>query len=630
MKNRIEVAPTAIPNPAAAEKSMQNQIYYEGKAASGAGLVVHEGITVKKEGGGGGDGPDFDDAAMLFDMIQDSESVHRYGALSSISICHFGCWTDEKHTWNGKIYAPSEIMNPYGIRTTEMSEDMIEEIVDCFARAAEMAQYAGHDMVQIHGTHGWLINQFLSPALNHRKDRFGGSFENRARFACMVVEAVRKRCPKLGLEYRMCGDEHMEGGFALDEAIELAKMLEDQVDLIHVSSSTFWDPTCGTLFPSAFAPRGCNLELAAAVKRAVHVPVAVVGRLDHLQQMEQIIAEEQADVIAVGRGFIADPKWVEKAYEGREEDITPCLRCNYCLPCAYDPAHYTPFHAHVLRCTVNPEVGREWQKNLHPAGPRKKVLVAGGGPGGMQAAITACDRGHQVILCEEKADLGGRLNTIIGPSFKEDYRTYLDVLKRRVAERPIEVRFHTSVTPELIDEIGADVVIAAIGASPMILPIPGIQDPRVVTVDRMRQTKLGHRVVIIGGGPIGAEEALHLQELGHDVTVIEMRDSLCFGAPYLHYTAVNRKFEQPGAPKAVLNSSCDRITEEGVWVRGKDGREEVYQADTILLAVGMVPKREEAEALREHAKYFFRIGDCYRPATIAEATRLAYDVAFGL
>ena len=260
MKNRIEMAPTAIPTVATMEKSMQNLISYETKAASGAGLIVHEGIAVKKDGGGGGDGPDFDDGAMILDMVKDSEAVHRYGGLSSISLCHFGAWTSAEYAWNGNIYAPSEIVNPYGIVTTEMPESMIEDIAYCFGRAAEMAQYAGHDMIQIHGAHGWLFNQFLSPLYNHRTDKYGGSFENRARFAMMVLEQIRKRCPNLPIEWRLSADEHIEGGLTLEDAIEFVKMIDDKVDMIHVSSSTFWDPTCGTMFPSAFVPRGVNVK----------------------------------------------------------------------------------------------------------------------------------------------------------------------------------------------------------------------------------------------------------------------------------------------------------------------------------------------------------------------------------
>ncbi|USF28242.1 NADH oxidase [Firmicutes bacterium ASF500] len=287
LKNRIELAPTALPNPSPGGKSMQNLISYEGKASSGAALIVHEGISVKKEGSTGSEGTDFDDSENLLDMVKEAEAVHRYGGVSSISICHFGAWNTKEAAIDGKMYAPSELINPYGLKTTEMSEEMIEDIVEAFACAAEEAQYAGHDMVQIHGAHGWLFSQFLSPLFNHRTDKFGGSLENRARFSVMVLDAIRARCPKLPIEYRLSADDHMEGSWCIDEAVEFCKMIQDKVDLIHVSSSSFWDPTCGNMFPSAFASSGCNLEYAARIKQAVHIPVAVVGKLDSLDMMEE-------------------------------------------------------------------------------------------------------------------------------------------------------------------------------------------------------------------------------------------------------------------------------------------------------------------------------------------------------
>ena len=383
IKNRIEASPIAIPNDSPEFASMENMVSYELRARSGAGLVVHEEMAVSKLADDGS-GPTFADTALaLQDIMKESEAVHRYGAISSVSLTHHGGWNTLSVAPDGKLYAPSAFKNPYGIMTTEMTEDIMFELIEAYARAAEMAQYGGHDMVQIHGAHGWLLSQFMSPLYNHRTDKYGGSLENRARFPLMIVDAIRKRCPKLPIEYRFSANDFMEGGFGPEEGIEFAKMLDGKVDLIHITSSSFFDPTCGKLFPSMFTERGVNIPLAASVKAAVKTPVCTVGRISDLKQADEAIARGEVDMVAAGRAFFADPSWVDKAYHGHEDEIVPCLRCGTCVPCAYGPAHYTPFHAHIRKCAVNPVLGREWQVNIMPPGPRKKVLVIGGGPGGM-------------------------------------------------------------------------------------------------------------------------------------------------------------------------------------------------------------------------------------------------------
>ena len=630
IKNRIESSPIAIPNDSPEFASMENMISYELRGRSGAGLVVHEEMAVSKLGDDGS-GPTFCDTALaLQDIMKESEAVHRYGAISSVSLTHHGGWNTLAVAPDGKLYAPSAIKNPYGIMTTEMNEDVIEQLVEAYARAAEMAQYGGHDMVMIHGAHGWLLSQFMSPLYNHRKDKYGGSLENRARFPLMIVDAIRKRCPKLPIEYRFSGNDHMEGGFGEEEAIEFAKMLDGKVDLIHITSSSFYDPSCGWLFPGMFAPVGCNIPMASRIKHAIKTPVVTVGRISDLEQADRAIANGDLDMVAAGRAFFADPEWVRKVYHGREEDVAPCLRCGTCTPGAYGPAHYTPFHAHIRKCSVNPELGREWQKNVIKPGPRQKVLVIGGGPGGMQAAITAHDRGHEVILCEKSDRLGGLINVVAAAPFKAEYRKYIDRQIRWVKARDIDLRMNTFVTPEMAKEIGADVIIAAVGAKPITPPFPGADLPHVYTVDKVREVEVGQNVVIIGGGPLGAEEGLVFAAQGKNVTVVEMRGEICLGAPYLHYMAVNKEYKKEGAPTALVNTKCKSITEDGVWVENADGEEIFLKADTVLLAIGMRADVDEVEAYRDCALEFRKIGDCNKPATMAEAIRLAYDAAFGL
>ena len=630
IKNRIESAPVGTPYGAKGLSTIENLISYETRARSGAGLIVRGEMVVCRMGDEG-DGPEFDRTAEAIQEVhKQSEAVHRYGGISSVSLAHHGGWNTLGVAPDGKLYAPSRIPNPYNIMTTEMTEDDIYRLAEAYGHAAEVAEFGGHDMVQIHGAHGWILSQFLSPNQNKRTDKYGGSLENRARFPLMVIEEIKKRCPNLPIEYRFSADEHVQGGFGPEEAVEFARMLDGKVDLIHVTSSTFWDPSCGLLFPSMFDPTGVNIPIAQRIKEAVHTPVVTVGKISDLVQAEEAIASGKIDMVAAGRAFMADPDWVNKVYHGHEEDVAPCLRCGACLPGAYGPAKYYKFHAHTPQCTVNPEFGREWEKSIVKPGPKQKVLIVGGGPGGLQAAITAHDRGHEVVLCEKTDKLGGMVNVFSKASFKKEYRTYIDRQIRWVKERDIDVRLNTEVTLDYAKAENADVLIAAIGAEPIIPPVPGADGPNVHPISDVDEKTLGKSVVVIGGGPSGAEEALYLAEQGHSVTVIEKRDRLALGAPYLQYIAVNKEYEKAGAPSVYLESEVIKITEDGVTIKDKQGKNIAIKADAVLLAIGMKAREAEAEGLRDGALEFRKIGDCKRAATVEAATRLAWDVAYGL
>jgi NADPH-dependent 2,4-dienoyl-CoA reductase/sulfur reductase-like enzyme len=511
-----------------------------------------------------------------------------------------------------------------------MGEAEIEQVVNAFGNAAEMAKLGGVQMCMIHGGHGWLLSQFLSPLNNHRKDRFGGSIENRARLVLMIIENIREKCgPNFPIEIRLSGDEFTEGGMRLEETIELAKILDGKVDLIHVSAATFHDRTAGLrMFPSMFLPRGCNVYLAEAIKKVVKTPVNTVGALNNPAHMEEILESGKADMITLGRALLADPYLPEKARKGNEEDITPCIRCNYCISVNFTP--YVKYAKSVNRCVVNPIIGREYESRFVQVSARKKkVMVVGGGPGGMQAAITAADRGHEVILCEKSKRLGGTLIYAEHEYFKEDTKKLTEVLIRRVHKRPIKLMMDTEVTPEVVREISPDVLIAAVGAEPFIPDIPGIKNKNVVVAASMySEDTIGKKVVVIGGGLVGCEEGLHLAHLGKEVTILEMLEKAAADAPYLHWLGLMRELEN--SVRLETRVKCTRITEMGVLAVNEKGEERFYEADTILLAVGLKSRTEMVECLRNCAPDFVVIGDCLRPATVMEAIHMGYFSAMNI
>lgn len=556
-------------------------------------------------------------------------SIHRHGALASIQLLHAGMASkiatiDPVGAGVTEAYGPSAFTRADGVRVLEMTEDIMREIAEDFAVCAANAKFLGFDMIQIHGGHGWLFSQFTSPLVNRRTDKYGGSIENRARFPRMVLQAIRD---KVGygdflIEYRLSGDDMQEGGMGIDETVEFAKQIEDLVDIIHVSAGTMWDPHSDLFtFPMWFMPHGINVENAGKIRAAVtKCRVSVVGAINTPEMAEQIIAEGKADFVCLNRPLLADPDWCRKAMEGRAEEIRPCVRCLSCHD-RVDLAGCT--------CAVNPENGPEllWNASYPKAQRSRKVIVIGGGVGGMQAAVSAARAGHQTVLLESEDRLGGTLNFTDHSPIKQDLRRFKDYLSAEVSRAGVEVRLNCRATPELVEAEKADVVIAALGAEPIVPRIPGIDGENVMSVLEGYRAldRLGQRVAVIGGNLSGVEFGLDAAERGRQVTIVEMADAIAPGAPRFYGAGVRMELK---AHEASVNcrtgAVCTAITEDGVVIRNQDGREETICADSVVYAVGMRARGEQAEQFRRCAYEFRSIGDCQQVARVKQAVEAGF------
>ena len=630
LKNRIEAAPMGAHGSPDGFLTPENAAYYELRAKGGPAIVTLGESMIDSKGTSHGRVTPLDDPGILPSLINTTDAIKRHGALASIELLHAGIRSGTPRP-DDPVYGPSAGTSFYGKKIIEMGDAEIDKVVNSFGDAAAMAKLGGVQMCMIHGGHGWMLSQWFSTLHNHRTDMFGGSIENRARIALMIIDNMRKKCgPNFPIEIRLSGDEFTPGGMPLSEVVELAKVLDGKVDMIHVSATTFNDRAAGLrMFPSVFLPHGANVYLAEAVKKAVKTPVATVGSLGDPTQMEEILESGKADVVTLGRALLADPYLPEKARKGNADDITPCIRCNYCISQNFTP--YVKYPRGIVQCVVNPIIGREMEAKFAPPYSRpKRVIVAGGGPAGMQAAITASDHGHEVVLCEKGKRLGGTLLYAEHEYFKEDIRKLTEVLIRRVKKRPITVMLNTEVTPEFVEKIHPDVLIAAVGAEPIIPKIPGVNGKNVVvTASMYDEATIGKKVVVIGGGLVGCEEGLHLAHAGRDVTILEMLEKAAPEAPYLHWLAVMKEIEKIGV-RLQTRHKVTRVTEEGVYAMDESGKEMLYEADTVLLAVGLKSRTAVVESLRNAVPDFMVIGDCQKPATAMEAIHMGYFSAMNI
>ena len=632
VKNRIVMAPMTTnwaPDDGTISQKMID--YWEERAKGGVGLIIFEAVTI--------------DAAFPYiirtvglwdDNLIPSfkrfvDAMHAHGAKVAPQISHPG---PESFSWLKGVQpvGPSPVVcKTHGQVCRELTLEEIKTIVGQYGEAARRAREAGCDAMELHAAHSYMLaGSFLSPLRNKRTDAYGGTIDGRLRFLREVMESIRAKAgPDFPVILRISGDEHLPGGRdILDSQYIAPKLVAAGVDAFHISGGVvpdvFW-----RILPCLGTQPGLNVPAAAAVKEAVDVPVMVVGRINDPQLAEDILVKGYADMVVMGRALLADPELPNKAREGSIEDIAPCTSCGQ--GCLRTQLTYEP-----MTCVINPAVGREKEMVITPAAKQKKVLVIGGGPGGLEAARVSALRGHKVMLWEKASKLGGQINLAAIPPMKQELSKWIIYLSTQVKKAQVKVELNKEATPELIEKEKPDVVIVATGGKPLTPAIPGAEGKKVVTANEVLEGKLAisrGKVLIIGGGMVGCEIADMLADTGYNqttgsvpVTIVEMLADIGLDViPQTRMLLLPRLREK--GVEVITSATVREFLEDGVIII-KDGQEETIRGmDFIILACGTESVDELSAKIKDKVPEVYVIGDAKAPRKALEAIAEAAEIA---
>ena len=604
--------------------SERSASYYGARAKGGFGLITFEATVVYKEAKGGPRKPCLYDDSTVSSFQAAIAACHQAGAKVSIQLQHAGPEGNTKIT-GFPLKAASAIPAGCGRETPEaISKEELYRLIECYGDAAERAKKAGADAVEIHCAHGYLVSTFISARTNKRVDEFGGSFENRMRLPKLIIENIRKKAgSSLAIICRINGTDDVEGGQTPQDAAAVASYLEKDcgIDGIHVSRAVhlhdeyMWAPS--------LIHGGFSADYVSEIKRAVSIPVITVGRYTEPQFAELMIAEGRADLVAFGRQSIADPEMPNKMKQGKIDMMNPCIGClQGCVP------HM--FKGEPITCLVNPLVGRE--NDMTMAEVKKNVMVIGGGPGGLYAAFTAAQRGHNVTLYEKTDDLGGNMRLAAYPPGKGDITNMVRSYIAKCEEYGVKIVMNTEATPALVAEVKPDAVIVATGSNPLVLPISGINDTGVIHAGDLLDGKasVGKKVLVVGGGMVGCEVADFLGELGHEVSLIELRDQLGPDVIPEHRKFLMKDLSEYNV-EGVTSAKVAQFFPDGVSYTLADGSEgRLEDFDNVVLAMGYRNNDTISEEIKKIVADTYVIGDAVKARKAMDATAEGLNAALNI
>jgi len=614
LKNRVVMAPMD-PGLTNVDGSISERLidYYEERAKGGVGMIITQFTAVVNDQRM--DSPGVYSDRLTFGLNYLAETIKAYRTRIFLQIAHHGGRATQRVTGKQPV-APSSISSKiYEDIPQELTKNEIENLIKKFVQAAERAKMAGFDGVEVHGAHTYLIGQFISPHTNKRKDEYGRDFQGQMKFPREIVKGIKQVCGNsFPVGFKFSAYEHLENGVRIDLAKEIARSMEEVgVDYLHVASTTYG--LDGYKYPDVspiYAQKKEVVELAKQIKAKVSVPVIAGGGINNPLDAEKILREKKVDIIAIGRALIADPEWTNKAKKGRLDEIVPCIRCNIC--------HKRLFAGKEVRCTVNPAVGRERKYQIKKSDISKKVVVVGAGPGGMETALIAAKRGHQVVLYEKENQLGGNMVPSSVPYFKKDIAKLLEYYQKKIKKSNIQVKLGKEADLNTLINDNPDVVVLATGAKQIIPEVAGANTDSVITASKLLKDKnianIGNDVIVLGAGLVGCETAWYLSSKGKLVKLVDIvgpGDILSDEHP------TNRSFllhslKEESVP--ILGyRKLKRIEKKKVTFERKDGLEETYLMDNLIIAIGFQSNTSLKEALEnsEIKCEIYTIGDCKQP-----------------